>query len=271
MATPQPIVQPSEPEFQLPAPYAAPGVDVNPIASFTSTPSPITNTTVATSADPINSFWQTDAGQGYKAQGGATPVSGNSIAAPIGARSPWTPQALQSPQANKPSDYLSPEARQMTGYGNAALGGVAAGGQVAPTADSKDATLQVLGAGAGGAAAGFAAGGPWGAAIGGAVGLVSGGINAYVGTHSARTAQRKQEKIQRDIQARDEARYQQARADQQKYFDVERGDTLEKERYNRKMAAVQSQWAAQERARSALNDSIAQDASLKHMLVGDLR
>lgn len=263
MATPQPIVPPSEPEFELPKPYAAPGVDTNPIADFTSVQpiaqAPVNNTTIATSADAA------------KAQTGGTAVSNNAIAAPIGSYNPWSFMALQSTAANKPSDYLSPEARKMTGYGNAALGGMSAGGQVAPTADSQDATLQVLGAGAGGAAAGLAAGGPWGAVIGGVAGLVSGGINAYVGTHAARTAARKQEKIRADIQARDEARYQQARADQQKYFDVQRGDDLEKERYNRKLTAAQSQWAAQERARAALNDSIAQDASLKHMLVGDLR
>lgn len=266
MAIPQPIVPPADVPFELPKPYAAPGVDTSPIASFTSTgstPQPITNVNPATSATPIDSFWQTDAGQAQKAS-----LAGP-IAAPGGFGSGW--QKLQSTEANKPTDYLSPEARQALGYGNAALGGLSAGGQVAPTADAKDATLQVLGAGAGGAAAGFAAGGPWGAAIGGVAGLVSGGINAFVGTHSARTAQRKQDKIRADIQARDEARYQQSRADAQKYFDVQRGDTLEQERYNRQLSAVQSQWAAQERARAALNDSMAQDASLKHMLVGDLR
>lgn len=265
--TPQPIVAPSEPEFELPQPYAAPGVDANPISNFTSTPGPqpINNTTIATSADtaPINSFWQTGAGQAQKA-------NNQNIAAPIGSTNPWMPK-MQSTQADKPTDYLTPEARQMTGYGNAALGGVAAGGQVSPTADTGDALLQVAGAGVGGAAAGFAAGGPVGGVIGGIVGLVSGGINAYVGTHAARKKQRKEDKIRQDIQARDEMRYQQARRDQQKYFDVQRGDDLEKERYNRKLTAAQSQWAAQERARAALNDSIAQDANLKHMLVGDLR
>lgn len=266
MATPQPIVQPSEPDFEQPQPYRAPGAAEGPIANFTATPGPtpqpITNTSVATSATPINSFWQTDAGK-------AQAANNQNIAAPIGSN-PWNPNRLQSTMANKPSDYLSPEARQMTGYGNAALGGIAAGGQVAPTADAGDAMLQVAGSTLGGAAAGLAAG-PGGALIGGITGLVSGGLNALVGTHAARAAQRKQDKIRQDIQARDEARYQQARADQQKYFDVQRGDDLEKERYNRKMSAVQSQWAAQERARAALNDSIAQDASLKHMLVGDLR
>lgn len=265
MATPQPIVPSTEPEFQLPMPYASPGVDTNPIASFTetrSTAQPITNTSVPTSADKgANNFWETANGQAQK--------NSQAIAGPFGYGSGMN--KLQSTSADKPENYLSPEARKMLGYGNAALGGLAAGGQVAPTPDAGDATLQVLGAGVGGAAAGFAAGGPVGGIVGGVAGLVAGGINAYVGTHSARAANRKEEKIRRDIQAREEARYQQARADQEKFFNIQRGDTLEKERYNRKMAAVQSQWAAQEKARSALNDTIAQDASFKHMLVGELR
>jgi outer membrane lipoprotein SlyB len=178
---------------------------------------------------------------------------------------------LQSTAADKPENYLSPEARKYMGYGNAALGGVAAGGQVQPTTDSQDASLQVLGAGIGGAAAGAAAGGPYGALIGGVAGLVSGGLNAYVGTHSARKEQRKQEKLRQEIMAKDEARYQQARADQQKYFDIERSDNQEAARYNRRMAAVQSQWQAQEAARRALNDAITQDQSLKQYLTQEVR
>lgn len=260
---PSPLIPPSQPDPKLPMSYATPpmsygvpGVDTGPIADFlspaTSSAPPITNTTVATSADAAN------------------PVAANNIAMPIGYM-PKNLYAQQSTAANKPTDYLSPEARKTLGYGNAALGGIAAGGQVAPTADAGDAALQVAGSTIGGAAAGFVAGGPVGGAIGGIAGLVAGGLNAFVGTHAARAAARKEDKIRRDIQARDEARYQQARADEQKYFDINRGDTLEKERYNRKMAAVQSQWAAQERSRSALNDVIAQDASIKHMLIGEMR
>lgn len=276
---PQPIVPPSEKQSLPPYPeeYSGDmgGIQIqdapnsSPIADFTSTePKPL-NTDIATSADaakPINHFSQTAYAQN---QG-----MGQNIAMPIGHGGfgyGGYGYGLQSTNADKPTDYLSPQARQMVGYGNSALGGVAAGGQVAPTADAGDALLQVAGAGLGGAAAGLATGNPLGAAIGGITGLVAGGINAFVGTSAARKQQRQQDKIRRDIQARDEARYQQARRDQQKYFDVERGDNLEKERYNRRLTAAQSQWAAQDRARSALNDVIAQDANFKHMLVGDLR
>lgn len=273
---PQPIVAPSEPDFQLPQPYRSPGAaesngvldspPESPIASFTSSapaPKPITNTDVTTSADAqINHFSQTE----YAKQA----TQSNNIASPIN-RSQFYTSPMQSTAADKPSNYLSPEARKMVGYGNSALGGIAAGGQVAPTADAGDAALQVLGSGISGAAAGLATGNPIGAAIGGVAGLVAGGINAWVGTGAARKQQRAQDKIRRDILARDEARYQQARRDQEKYFNIERGDNMEKERYNRRQTALQSQWAAQEKARSALNDTIAQDASFKHMLVGDLR
>lgn len=290
---PQPIVTPSEKDFQLPQPYRSPGAaesngegiqfgnappypeaysgnmdgiqiqdaPASPIASFTSAaPKPITNTDVATSADAqVDRFSQS-----------ANANQSQNIAAPI-SRSQFYNSPMQSTAADKPSNYLSPEARQMVGYGNSALGGLAAGGQVAPTADAGDAALQVLGAGVSGAAAGLATGNPIGAAIGGVAGLVAGGINAWVGTGAARKQQRAQDKIRRDIIARDEARYQQSRRDQERYFNIERGDNLEKERYNRRQTALQSQWAAQEKARNALNETIQQDQAFKHMLVGELR
>lgn len=269
---PQPIVPPSEPEFQMPgpSPYTDPNPSphptypTSPIASFTDTAQnekPATNTDIVTSATPpINHFSQTEYGQ----------QQSNAIAPPI-SRSPFYNSPMQSTAADKPQDYLSPEARKMVGYGSSALGGIAAGSQVAPTANAGDAALQVLGSGLGGAAAGLATGNPIGAAIGGIAGLVTGGINAWVGTSSARKQQRAQDKIRRDIQARDEARYQQARQDQERYYNIERGDSMEKERYNRRQTALQSQWAAHDQARNALNDSIAQDASFKHMIMGDLR
>ncbi len=272
---PQPIVASSEKEFELPAvsPYTNTEFELpapqygpsSPIANFTSTsPKPITNTDIVTSADS------------------AQPINFDSnIPVPAGANR-YDPNRLQSTAANKPTDYLSPEARKMTGYANAGLGGFAAGSQVAPTADSGDAMLQVAGATVGGAAQGALAGaaigamgGPvtmlGGAAIGGLTALVTGGLNAWVGTSSARKQQRAQDKIRRDIQARDEARYQQARRDQEKYFNIERGDNMEKERYNRRLTALQSQWAAQQKAKDALNETMLQDQNLKHMLVGDLR
>lgn len=234
----------------------------SPIAAFTSpAPKPITNTDIVTSADA------------------AQPIGLDSnIPVPAGANT-WNPNRLQSTAANKPTDYLSPEARKMTGYANAGLGGFAAGSQIAPTADAGDAMLQVGGATVGGAAQGAIqgamVGGAPGALVGGAIGgltaLVTSGLNAWMGTSAARKQQRAQDKIRRDIQARDEARYQQARRDQEKYFNIERGDNMEKERYNRRLNALQSQWVAQQKAKDALNDTMAQDANLKHILVGDLR
>lgn len=269
-----PIVSPSEKEFQLPLPYRSPGAmesnqeaPASPIANFTSTsPKPVTNTDIITSADAAQPI-------GYDSISSAT-----NIPVPAGANR-WNPNQLQSTAANKPTDYLSPEARKMTGYANAGLGGFTAGSQIAPTADSGDAMLQVGGATVGGAAqgaiAGAMVGGAPGALVGGAIGgltaLVTGGLNAWMGTSAARKQQRSQDKIRRDIQARDEARYQQARRDQEKYFNIERGDNMEKERYNRRITALQSQWAAQQKAKDALNETMLQDQNLKHMLVGELR
>ncbi len=256
LKTPMPLVPDSDPESG--SRYQS--APASPIASFTAAPDAATNTDILTSADMNKTDIQGSAiptmGQGYG-------YGRNYATMPIG--------GLQSTQGNKPEDYLSPEARKYMGYGNAAYGGVAAGSQVTPTPDAGDAALGVIGSGISGAAAGAAVGGPWGAAIGGAAGLVSGGINAWVGTHSARQKRREQDKIRQQIAAKDEARYQQARKDAKEYFDIERGDTQEQQRYNRRMAAVQSQWQAQESARRALNDAIQNDAGLKQMLTQEVR
>jgi hypothetical protein len=231
---------------------------ISPIAQFTSAPKPVTNTDVTTSAD-MNK----------------TDVGANNIPMPVGY---WNGMStakmgsgLQSTGADKPTDYLTPEAREMMGYGKAGVAGYNAGANIQPTTDSNDAVAQVAGSTIAGAAGGLAAGGPWGAVVGGVAGLVSGGINAYVGTHSSRAQQRKQDKLRQEIAAKDEARYQQARADQEKYFNIQRSDTQENERYNRRMAAIQSTWQAQEAARRAMNDAISQDANAKQVLLGEMR
>lgn len=273
--SPMPLVQPGESRPPFPE-FANPdfGAASSPIANFTTASKPIaTNTDTLTSAD-MNFSGAKDSAI---PSSGAGTSNGNNIAAGTfgyynGALfSAANRGSLQNSGADKPENYLSPEARKYMGYGNAALGGMAAGGQVQATTDSNDAVLQTVGAGIGGAAAGFAVGGPVGAAVGGVAGLVSGGINAYVGTHSARKEQRKSDKIRAQIMAKEEARYQQARADQKEYFDISRSDNQEQARYNRRMAAVQSTWQAQEAARRAMNDAIAQDASLKQMLTQEVR
>jgi hypothetical protein len=254
MANPLPIVQPTD--SQKPYPDVENEWDPHPIASFTAPK----NTDVLTSADMNKTDVQSSA---IPTMGASYGYGRNYASMPIG--------NVQSTMAQKPTDYLSPEAREYMGYGNAALGGAAAGGQINATPNGSDAALQVVGSGIGGAAAGAAYGGPVGAAIGGAVGLVTGGINAYVGTKAARQQRREQEKIRQQIAAKDEARYQQARADAQQYFNTERADTQEQLRYNRRMEAIQSQWQAQESARRALNDAIQNNAQLKMMLTQEVR
>lgn len=273
LKTPMPLVPSADPaagsRYQAMGASGAPSSPMDSFAGAPSNPSPIANFTAAPSATNTDILTSADMNK-TAVQNSAIPTMGqgygygkNYATMPIG--------GVQSTAAQKPEDYLSPEARKYMGYGNAALGGVAAGSQVNPTPDAGDAALGVLGSGIGGAAAGAAAGGPAGALIGGALGLVTGGINAFVGTKTARAQRREQDKIRQEIAAKDEARYQQARRDSQKYFDIERGDTQEQQRYNRRAAAVQSQWQAQESARRALNDAISNDASLKQMLTQEVR
>ncbi len=201
------------------------------------------------------------------------------IPMPIGGQTTQrNPYAMQSTAADRPANYPSPTEQMGRGYAAAGLAGLGAGGTVAPTTDSTDALMQVGGSTLGGAAQGALygsiAGGPGavvGGAVGGLIGLVSGGLNAFVGTRSAREAKRQQEKINQAILARQDARYQQERADQEKYFNINRSDTLEQTRYNRKQDALASTWKAQEAARQALNDTISTDANFKKLLFSQVR
>lgn len=257
--TAMPIVAPSE--SQKPYPEVEndwdPTPAARPIADFTS---PAKNTDIVTSADMNKTDVQ---GSAIPAMGSGYGFGRMNTPAPIG--------GMQSTMAQKPENYLSPEARKYMGYGQAALGGYNAGANMMATPDESDAMLQVAGSTVGGAAMGLAAGGPVGAVVGGLTGLVTGGLNALVGTSSARKQRREQERIRQEIAAKEEARYRQARKDAEKYFNIERGDNQEQQRYNRRMAAIQSQWQAQESARRALNDAIQNNSQLKMMLTQEVR
>lgn len=209
------------------------------------------------------------------------PVYPSQNATDYGAGSNFDPSRLpigvgmnpgESPYSNpKYADDIKTQA--VVKSGQAAMGylmpfqaGLGAGSQVSATPDASDAALQVGGATMAGAASGAltgaaigAAGGPigaiGGAAIGGLTALVSGGLQAYLGVKASREANRKNERIQAAIQARQDARDAQMRA-----------DTQEQTRYNRKIAALQSQWNAMQTANGYLNDLITKDQSIKQHL-----
>src|SRR3990167_192790 len=187
---------------------------------------------------------------------------------PNPAASPYSPTEPPPPPPQllpgQTSPYQDPnyvnrqQAQKALGYAMPLQAGIGAGSQVTATPRADDAILQAGGAGLAGAAGGAvtgamigAAGGPIGAAggavIGGIAGLVTGGIQAYTGLRASRDNRRKEEKALREMIAREERRYNQQRADQQ-----------EQQRYDRRTAALQSQWLAMQTAGRKVNELIAQ-------------
>ena len=98
-----------------------------------------------------------------------------------------------------------------------------------------------------------AGGGPVGAVVGGIVGLAAGGLNAWLGVRASRRASREAQRREQDILERQERRERQARL-----------DALEQRGYDRRTAAIQSQWAAQELAKNKLYELFELDENAKN-------
>lgn len=182
-------------------------------------------------------------------------------------RRPDTQLGLGSFQAQNPymSSYAQPSQSDLYGIGavTAGLQGLQAGAATVPTADTAEAVVGAVGSGLVGAGSGFLAGaamgsvgGLPGAIIGGTVGLVSGGLNAYLGLRAARRQRREQAKKEAEIKAKTEAREKQAR-----------DDAIGQLGFNRRTAAIQSQWAAQEMARGKFFELLQLDNNLRSEFV----
>lgn len=145
----------------------------------------------------------------------------------------------------------------------AGLQGLQSGAANVPTADTAEAVTGAVSSGLVGAGSGFltgaamgGAGGVPGAIIGGVIGLASGGLNAWLGLRAVRRQRREQAKKEAEIAAKNEAREKQARA-----------DALGQLGFNRRTAAIQSQWAAQEMARGKFFELLQLDNNLRSAFV----
>lgn len=190
--------------------------------------------------------------------------------------------AISSPQAFAPAPTLSMPVAQSSqaqsqnalGYLAPVMSGLAAGSQAQPTTNAQGAIMQTIGSGVtgagGGALAGAAigaAGGPvgalGGAAIGGLVSLVSGGIQSYFGLRQARAQKREQERLIAEINRKEEERFQ-----YQKELNAQaRSDNQENIRYNRRQAALSSQFNAFNSVLALLNNAQAQDQNMKNLFI----
>ncbi len=270
---PAPIVAPSE-QSQAPYYLGGPEEPANPVGSFNPLNATASNPTtgtqplapistgVAAPPPPNNTapIGQVDTTTG-------TPVQQSAIPVPIGT------QQQQSSRAISPTALgtMTPGEKTAVGIAGAAQGGINAASQVQPTTSAGSAVGQTLAAGVTGAAVGTEILPGWGTAIGGAVGLVAGGLNAYFGLSSARAQQRKQDKAAREAAAWNKHVYEQNRADQMYQYNTSRGDSLEQLRYNRKQAAIQSQWAAMTQAHDLVNGMMNQNANYKTLLMSQTR
>lgn len=218
--------------------------------------------------DPVGSFTHQPA-----AFPSPAPADYTKPGSPFEAPMPLLRPGETSPYQN-PSHAQNQQSQKFLSYAMPVQSGLNAGSAVTATPNAADATLQAAGAGLSGAAGGAmtgamigAAGGPigaaGGAAIGGLVGLVTGGIQAYTGLRAARDEARRAERVARDIQARQDARDAQARADAEQA----RADGQENMRYNRRMAALQSNWSAVQEAGRRMNEIMSEDESLKQLFI----
>lgn len=180
-----------------------------------------------------------------------TPSLANSAQAPLGFVQDNTPAAQVQ--------YKQPPATPFQKNSQAGYYGLAAAGQAPITPNAGEAAVGVLGSGLQGAAMGGSVGGPVGAVVGGGVGLVMGGLNAYMGLQSARRARDKEEalrqdaiRMQRDETARDE-----------KWRQINRLDSLEEARYQRKKYAMQSAYEVSQNQGKAMMSVIQGNQQLK--------
>jgi DNA anti-recombination protein RmuC len=95
-----------------------------------------------------------------------------------------------------------------------------------------------------------------GAAIGGLTALVAGGLQSYMGLKASRSQARKQQKLNAAIEAKNNA-----------LAARERADALEGQKYNRRTAAIQSQWQAIQAAQKHVEDILARNAELKQRFI----
>ena len=158
-------------------------------------------------------------------------------------------------------------ARPKVAAASAAMSGLAAGRQVSATPEASDAifqtagaTLEGLGGGALAGAAIGAAGGPigalGGAAIGGLTALVSGGLQSYMGLKASRRERRKQERLNKAIERKNNA-----------ILASQRADALEQQGYDRRLAAIQGNWAAIQNAKAQMDNIISRDAALRQKFI----
>ncbi len=238
-----------------PAPAPIPFPEVGQPPAYPDTPKPGAPLPVPAITDPVGSFTQqptifpSPAPSDYTKPG-----------TPHGPPMPFLAPGETSPYQN-PNHVQNQQSQQTLGRLMPVMAGMGAGGAVTATPRASDAILQTAGAAATGAAQGAAMGSvipgvgtAVGAAAGGFMGLVTGGIQAYTGLRAARDDARKAERVARDIQARQDARDAQVRADGQ-----------ENMRYNRRMTALQSNWAAVQEAGRRMNDMMAEDEDLQQL------
>jgi hypothetical protein len=202
---------------------------------------------------PINPFEEKPAG--YFPQQAPSAYAGFNSPPPlspyISAPAPAAGAVPGAAQAQSTLGYLAPIAS-----------GFAAGSQAQPTTSAAGATMQAVGSGVTGAASGAALGtmiapGPGtaiGAGIGGLVGLVSGGIQSFFGLKQARAQKRDFDRQIAEINRKEAERL----AYEKELNAQARADTQESLRYNRKQAALSSQFNAFNSVLALLNNNQAQ-------------
>lgn len=248
----------------LPMPFpevGAPPAYPGPIANAGNTKPQVGVLPAAGIVDPVGSFTHQPAIFPSPA-----PSDYTKPGSPFGPPMPFLGPGETSPYQN-PNFAQNQQSQKALGALMPVQAGLNAGAAVTATPRASDAILQTAGAAAAGAAQGAAVGSVVpgigtgvGAAVGGFVGLVSGGIQAFTGLRAARDQARKEERMQRDILARQAARDAQARADAQ-----------ENMRYNRRVAALQSNWAAQQEAGRRINEMMDQDQELRQLFIANGR
>lgn len=169
-----------------------------------------------------------------------------------------------------PANPNSALAQKVMAISGSAASGFGAGSQIEATPDAGDAALQVAGAGLSGAASGAAMGSVIpgigtvaGGVVGGVVGLVTGGINAFLGTKRARAQNRQRERENAEIRRR----LDEEKALEQMRHNQERGDEMEKLRYNRHINRVKSQWDSFQSVLNRVNDVMKNNADFREAFI----
>lgn len=215
---------------------------------------------------PLNPFEEKPAGY-YPQQNPAayTPAAGYGQQP-----GPLALPGMPSPYAN-PNHVQNQQAQNTMGYIAPIASGFAAGSQAQPTTSAAGATMQTVGSGVMGAASGAALGsmiapGPGtvvGAIGGGLVGLVTGGIQSYFGLKQARQQKRDLERQIAEINRKEEERL----AYEKELNAQVRSDNQESLRYNRRQAALSSQFNAFNSVLALLNNNQAQDQSNRNTFI----